>query len=151
MILLLNGWAKAKLAAASITAAIKDRATIFMPENTCALRRSQLQSVFLGRRTTPDIIDGLAVGVCGSLRFFRPLVSRKKLFDLLENRFHLIPPKRAHRFGIRRLEENDDVISAHGPEFLHDFHSHFLRLGDRSFAAFNCVLDVADSLIRKLN
>jgi len=99
MILLLNGWAKAKLAAASITAAIKDRATIFMPENTCALRRSQLQSVFLGRRTTPDIIDGLAVGVCGSLRFFRPLVSRKKLFDLRENRFHLIPPKRAQRLA----------------------------------------------------
>ncbi|PYL59880.1 MAG: hypothetical protein DMF24_11975 [Verrucomicrobia bacterium] len=36
IILLLNGWANAKLAAASITTAIKHRAAIFILENTCS-------------------------------------------------------------------------------------------------------------------
>jgi hypothetical protein len=46
--LLLNGWANAKLAAASIMRAIKHRAAIFMLKNTCRFSRSQLQSVLLG-------------------------------------------------------------------------------------------------------
>jgi hypothetical protein len=52
IILLLNGWANAKLAAASITTAIKHRAAIFMLENTSSFRRSQLQSVLLGYGVT---------------------------------------------------------------------------------------------------
>ena len=52
IILLLNGWANAKLAVASITTVIKHRAAIFMSENTCSLSRSQLQSVLLGCSVT---------------------------------------------------------------------------------------------------
>jgi hypothetical protein len=48
IILLLNGWANAKLAAASITTAIKHRVAFFMFENTCSFCRSQLQSLLLG-------------------------------------------------------------------------------------------------------
>ena len=40
-ILLLKGWANAKLAAASITMAIKHRAAIFTLENTCSFKSRQ--------------------------------------------------------------------------------------------------------------
>src|SRR5437870_2357928 len=52
---------------------------------------------------------------------------------------------------IRPLEEDDNVISAHRPEFFHDLHAHFLRLSYRSFAALNCVFNVANTLVCKLN
>src|SRR6266516_5191091 len=70
--------------------------------------------------TLPFAVCGLWTDVCGK-------ESRKKLFDLRENAFHLLPAKgaqrlaldvakrgdfkrkRAHRFVIWRLEENDSV------------------------------------------
>src|SRR5436190_10504497 len=48
MILLLKGPANTKLAAASITTAIKHRAAIFMAEKYTQFGRSQLQGVLLG-------------------------------------------------------------------------------------------------------
>jgi len=107
IILLLNGWANAKLAAASNTAAIKHRAAVFMFENTCSFRRGQLQMGFTKPRRH-STVSGEEFA--------------QKLFDLRENAFHLFPAEgpqrmmfdiaqcadfkheRAHRFVIWRLE-----------------------------------------------
>src|SRR5436309_4089731 len=43
------------------------------------------------------------------------------------------------------------VVRAQRPEFFNDLHAHFFGLGDRGFASFDGVLDVADALIGKLN
>src|SRR6266508_2870549 len=93
----------------------------------------------------------------------------KRLFHLRQDLFHFLPTEgaqglppdvaeradfkyeRAHRFVIRRLEQDDNIVSAHRPEFLHDLHTHFLRLSYRSFAALNCVFNVANTLVCKLN
>src|SRR5204862_1939751 len=59
--------------------------------------------------------------------------------------------ERAHRLVIGRFKHYHSVIRAHRPEFLHDFHAHFLRLSYGGVAAFHCVLDIANPLICKLN
>src|SRR4029453_7833794 len=102
-------------------------------------------------------------------RRWRNWDSEKRLFNLRQNLFHLVAAKRAqglafdvtertylkderaHGLIIRRLHNDDPVVSAHCPVFLDDLHSHLLRLGDGGVATFYCVLDVANSLVFKLN
>src|SRR4029453_7443767 len=102
-------------------------------------------------------------------RRWRNWDSEKRLFNLRQNLFHLVAAKRAqglafdvtertylkderaHGLIIRRLHNDDPVVSAHCPVFLNNFHSHLLRLRHGGGAAFHCVLDVANPLVFKLN
>ena len=75
IILLFHGWANAKLAPASITAAIKHRAAIFMLK-TYMLFQPQPIAITYHASQIPD---------------------HAPLFDLRENVFHLFPTESAQR------------------------------------------------------
>ena len=94
IILLLKGWANAKLATASITTAIKHRAKIFISKNICSLNRGQLQSVLLGHRVTLPFERYAVRG-----RVFLAQRIAKQLFNLPENALHFVPAKGAQRLA----------------------------------------------------
>lgn len=85
IILLLNGWANAKLAAASITTAIKHRAAIFMAEKYMQVRPQPTAITYHASRI-PD---------------------HATLFDLRENVFHLVPAEGAQRLTLDVAERAD--------------------------------------------